>query len=223
MIEVYSICWNEEKMISFFLFHYEKFCDKIIIYDNGSTDRTLEILKSHPKVEIRYLDTQDTLNDLEMMKIFNTCWKNSTADYVIIVAIDEFVQISNSLELHEDVYSTIGYNMVALEFPKTQEEFDSITEGVPNEFYSKPIIFKPTIGEHLSIGNHQSNLKTCNSGIKLLHYCWMGIDFVLQKNNKYSKRMSEYNIKSGAGSFRFNNLETIYEFNNAVKNKTKVK
>jgi len=41
---------NEEANLPRCLANLERFCDHIVAYDDGSTDRTLQILKSHPKV-----------------------------------------------------------------------------------------------------------------------------------------------------------------------------
>ena len=43
-VKVYSICYNEEYMLPFFLQHYS-FAD-IVVYDNESTDNSLEIMKN---------------------------------------------------------------------------------------------------------------------------------------------------------------------------------
>lgn len=44
---------DEEALLPAFLRHYAGFCDSIVVWDNGSTDRTVEIARAHPKVEVR--------------------------------------------------------------------------------------------------------------------------------------------------------------------------
>jgi glycosyltransferase involved in cell wall biosynthesis len=39
-------CFNEERFLPYFLRHYSTFCDKIFIFDNCSTDKSKEIIKS---------------------------------------------------------------------------------------------------------------------------------------------------------------------------------
>jgi len=41
---------NEELIIQETLNHFGQWCDKIYVYDDASTDKTLEIVKRHPKV-----------------------------------------------------------------------------------------------------------------------------------------------------------------------------
>lgn len=62
-IEVYSMFFNEAKMLPFYLNHYEKFCSKIILYDNGSDDESIEIIKAHPKTQLLSFDTNNQVPD----------------------------------------------------------------------------------------------------------------------------------------------------------------
>ena len=42
MIHLYTICWNEERMLPFFFRHYDQWVDRYVVYDDNSTDATLE-------------------------------------------------------------------------------------------------------------------------------------------------------------------------------------
>ena len=37
---LFTMSWNEERMLPFFFRHYDRFIDRYIVYDDGSTDRT---------------------------------------------------------------------------------------------------------------------------------------------------------------------------------------
>ena len=52
IIHVYALCWNEEKMLPYFFKHYDNIADQYYIFDNNSTDNSLSMLRSHPKVII---------------------------------------------------------------------------------------------------------------------------------------------------------------------------
>jgi len=52
-IHAYIIAWNEEKILPFTLDYYSKFCEKIYIYDNMSTDNSDKIYKKYEKVIVK--------------------------------------------------------------------------------------------------------------------------------------------------------------------------
>lgn len=43
---------NEEEIIKDTLDHWGQYCDEIFVYDDASTDRTVEIARAHPKVRV---------------------------------------------------------------------------------------------------------------------------------------------------------------------------
>lgn len=127
IIHLYTICWNEEYMLPYFFKHYDKFVDKYVFFDDGSTDKTIELLSSHPNVEIRTLPRLD--NDsyvLAAKEIHNNCWKESRgiADWVIYTAVDEFLYVSNlkrylrkCSKTGVTVIPALGYQMISAVLP----------------------------------------------------------------------------------------------------------
>lgn len=93
VIHLYAVCWNEEKIIPYFLDHYTAYVDEFHIYDNGSTDSSLKLLAACPKVTIHPFNTCDTFDDSVNLKIKNTAWKRSVgvADFVVVSDMDEFL------------------------------------------------------------------------------------------------------------------------------------
>ena len=53
IIHLYTISWNEARLLGYFFRHYDRWVDRYFVHDDGSTDGTLEILRSHPKVVVR--------------------------------------------------------------------------------------------------------------------------------------------------------------------------
>jgi glycosyltransferase involved in cell wall biosynthesis len=88
---VYAINWNEERLLPLFFRHYRQ-ADKIVILDNESTDRSLEICKAHG-AEVISFSTGQKLDDHVNRTLKNTAWHESRgkADYVIVQDLDEFV------------------------------------------------------------------------------------------------------------------------------------
>ncbi|MBI4190914.1 MAG: glycosyltransferase family 2 protein, partial [Betaproteobacteria bacterium] len=46
-IHLYTMGWNEERLLPFFFRHYDPWVDRYVIYDDNSTDATLEMLHAH--------------------------------------------------------------------------------------------------------------------------------------------------------------------------------
>ena len=133
---VYTFCWNEEKIIPYFLRHYgEWLCaEKIVIFDNESTDNSLgEINRwGHLDIEVRPYSTADMHSELGAMKpLRDECWQEARgkADWVAIVDMDEFI-------FHNDIFGfldrcesrgiglvrTYGFEMVSREFPQGRRQ-----------------------------------------------------------------------------------------------------
>ena len=59
-----TICFNEEKMVKYVMPYWERIgIDKLIVWDNLSTDNTVEELKKWPFVEVRSFDTNGRFDD----------------------------------------------------------------------------------------------------------------------------------------------------------------
>jgi len=77
--------WNEEEIIQDTLDHFSKFVDKIIVFDDASTDKTLEIVHAHEnvidvienKTRKKNRAEEETLNRKELLNLaqkFNPKW-----------------------------------------------------------------------------------------------------------------------------------------------------
>ena len=95
-IELYTITWNDMRVLPFFLRHYESWVDRIIVFDDASDDGTVDLLRSHPKVDLRQLPDKGDSFVLTALDIWNHAWKErrNRADWVIATNIDEFFWFS---------------------------------------------------------------------------------------------------------------------------------
>lgn len=104
-ITVITICYNEAEIIYNFLEHYYWLgANRIVIYDNKSTDGTIDICKdfekSHQgcKIEIIEYDSNNEIRDDLYIEIKNNAWKKFKSDYYIVVDCDEFLVLPTYLE-----------------------------------------------------------------------------------------------------------------------------
>lgn len=232
VIHIYVLCWNEEKMIPFFLTHYDNIADKIFVYDNQSTDNSIKLLAKNPKVIIRSYKSEGQIRDDYYLTIKNHEWKQSrgVADIVIVCDMDEFIYSENIAASMLDFYqskATIirpeGYNMIIEKFSfrtKNKNITEQIKTGVQDAYFNKLCVFKPNEITEIRYlhGCHNAspsgNIIFYREPMKLLHYKYITIDYVLSRMKAYKIRLSAYNKKYRLGfQYENDNQEHIKYFN----------
>lgn len=214
-IHVYTVCWNEEKILPYFVKYYEKFSEKIIFYDNCSTDSSRDIINKCNIAKLIEFDTNNTFNDRENLKIKNTAYKESVgeADFVIVVDVDEFVfhpQLIDLLKKFKKTGVTLpvtsGYDMVSWIFPVKNMQIDSLVRlGRESDYYSKRCVFDPKIDINFHVGGHacspRGNVVESSSeeALKILHYHYVGFFKTVDRHYECRKRLSRFNIENGYG------------------------
>jgi hypothetical protein len=200
-IVVYFINYNDSFYIPFFHKHYSKFCEKIIMYDNHSTDDSIAIAVSLG-IEVRMFGQMGQLNDQHYLDVKNHCWKEQRgyADYVIVCDADEFVCI-------DDLRGTLpvmkGYDMISDSLPVN--DITEINTGEPSDNYSKQSIFDPNhITEINFIHGCHKNWRqghiTSEGSCRLLHYrCIGGFERLFERHIMYRERMSTFNLQHNMG------------------------
>lgn len=228
IIHVYTVCWNEERFLPFFIKHYGSFCDKIIVYDNESTDSTLSILAQNPQTKVISYKTGNTFNDLKKNEIANTCWKQSRgkADFVIVCDTDELLydrnnNIKKSLQMsHKTIFRPEGYEMLSECFPSYNKPLRQQCKGLPSKYYCKKIIFDPhcIVDINYYPGCHEADprgyVKTGTSEFLLLHYKRIGVEYIVNRYQAFKQRLSRQNIENKMGMHYFMTEQEITdEFN----------
>mgnify|MGYP000341654859 CR=1 FL=1 len=179
-VEIFTAIKNEEDILPFFINHYiNAFPECIInIYDNNSTDKSVEICKANNCNVFNFPDFIPYVKEELLTDLKNNIWKNSNADWIIVCDVDELLDISMSdlLHLQENVsiIKTQGYNMIDV----TEDDLpiEKLTYAAPSESYSKLVMFKNKIINEInySLGAHTANPQpnpVYSNGIyKLLHY-----------------------------------------------------
>jgi hypothetical protein len=233
-IEVFAICYNEEKLLPYFLRHYSSFCDEITIYDNQSNDSSKKIIKLNPITNLVSYDTNKEIRDDIYLEIKNNCWKKSKADWVIICDIDEFVYHPDIRDIlsHMDHITAITpewFNMYSAKFPVTKEQiYTEVNLGMSGG--AKLNLFRP---DQLTEINYSPGCHACYpegnvmlsqwTGIKTLHFRYLSKEFVLSRNASYFARLSQQNKDNGWGfHYGFDPKIVSEHFESNLKLSTKV-
>lgn len=219
-----TLCKNEEVLLPFFIRHYAPIVDEIHMFDNISTDRSLEIAKTCAKIKVIPFDTDDVIRDDIYLNIKNEHYKNLDADWYIVVDMDEFLYHKDLRKKLEEYTShgitmpkTCGYNMIGIEVP-IDDGITPLTQllntGVRTDTtfivgpdfmgsYSKRAMFHKSITsvnympgchECFPIGNVHMSTTV---EILLLHYKWLSRDY--GSNIYKSWKLSPKNQQNGFG------------------------
>lgn len=224
VIHYYSLCWNEEKILSLVLDYYSEFCEKMIIMDNESDDQSHAIIHSYPKAEVRTYSSNGQIRDDIYLDIKNNVWKESRgkADWVIVCDTDEILfhpRLMDKLdELKAQGVSIIkpfGFDMFAESFP--EKSLLEIKTGVEdNRHLRKCIIFNPNMIEEINFkaGCHKSfptgRVKFYKQDdFKLLHYKSLGLEYLINRYDMFRKRLSAFNLENKLGKHYLTEKENI--------------
>lgn len=222
-IEVYAVCHNEETILPYFIRHYSQFA-KIIIYDNQSTDRSVEILNAN-NIEIHSFDTQQLFREDALINIRNNCWKGTDADWVIVTDVDEFVYHKNILKLLSETNATVFFprmfNMFSFVMPTTTGQlYEEVNMGI--EFKGKMCLFNPKhiTSMNYEAGNHIAHpegnfILDVQSGIINMHFKNLSPEYVINRNAYLNSRQSEVNRMNG---WNWHIAETAQETYKAFEN-----
>jgi len=216
-VHVHATCWNEERMLPFFLRHYEPLAERIFIYDDGSTDRSLEILQQCPKVTMEPIQSAGDSYVEALQQLYNSCWKRSrgAADWVIVCNVDEHFHhptgLANYLAACQQTGVTIipshGYQMVSLRFPPAGAQLSqTVRRGKSSSEHRKTVIFSPDAIEatNFGVGRHVTTPlgrvvlpETCE--ICLLHYKYLGFPYLRDRTAELESRRRPRDRAQGYG------------------------
>ena len=219
-IHAHILAWNEEKILPYTLDYYSNICSKIFIHDNMSSDGSDEIYKKYPKVTVLKWDSNNQINEINYIKIKSEAYREYSrdADWVIVCDCDEFLYHENLFDKLKEykergisIPKIDGHDMVSESFP----EYDGtpLTDKVKigSDTYApmcKNIIFDPKLDVHYGIGGHSFNgnggVYSESAELKLLHYKFLGKDYVKKAYISRAKRLSEWNKQNKFGEHYFN-------------------
>ena len=214
-IHAYIIAWNEEKILPFTLDYYTKFCEKIYVYDNMSTDNSDEIYKKYDKVIVKKWDSPEKkYNDVVLSELKSNVYKQSrkhNVDWVIVCDCDEYLYHENLIgKLKEykengvNIPKIDGHDMFSDTFPTYDGKLLTDKVKIGSETYDpmcKNIIFSPSLNITYMPGAHTNKVDNPiyseSAELKLLHYKFLGKDYVLERYGNLSEQLSDFNKQTG--------------------------
>ena len=208
-LEGHILCWNEAPLVPFVLDYWQKAgVDKLYVYDNGSTDGSLELLSKYPFVEIIPFETGGFTDEYKLTELRNREWKKSkgTADWVIISDFDEVPyceegDLKTYLEGKHLPLKTKMHNLLTTSFPEYNGSLMHTMEGV--RYYDKDTMMNKCLTfplDNLSEIHFDLGAHTCHPNLKIeaypKGYCFfhlkhLGADYVLPKSQRIYDNLRE--------------------------------
>lgn len=225
VVHLYAIGWNEERIIPFFLRHYEPLVDRIVVYDDASDDRSVELLRASAKVEVRPLiRTKSFL--IAHQEVFESCWKESRghADWVCLVDLDEFLfhpdwhrYLAEQKAAGETMIQPIGYDMITDSFPEVGAHLSTqLTRGQRDYHFDKSSVFDPAAIEqaNFTVGRHVCSpvgqvLFEKDRYIQLRHYKSLGLNYLLRRTHALATRVMKDDYAQGWSSHYLRDDDSI--------------
>jgi len=231
-IGIHIITYNEEIMLPVTIKHYKKmFGDNcfFFIHDNISTDNTIEIAKSLGCTVVSF--ETNGLSDSAYVKIKSEVHLNTKYDWCLCVDCDEhcYITTDDLIELENKEVNIVefeGWDIFAnADNPEDIKEFIGFKTGG----YNKPALlktgefkeFKVVAGAHgiaSLIPNEGKQILWSKQEFKLIHMKHWNLEFIIQRQREFGKRLSIENQRMGWGiQYTFSpEIHTEY-FNNGLK------
>jgi hypothetical protein len=216
---LYTTCWNEADMLPFFFRHYDPWIDRYVVFDNGSTDASLDRLREHPRVEVRSFPWSRAESFvLSQQDLYNTVWKESrgAADWVVITAIDEHLHVPRQsmkdflmrcAKAQVTCVPALGYQMLSEDFPQAHETLCiTRTRGAPWDLMSKLSLFNPNAVEETryQTGRHKAYPRgrivfPGRDELLLLHYKYMGFERTYRRHTQQLSGLRPHDLSKQWG------------------------
>jgi hypothetical protein len=234
-IELYTRCWNDAHMLGFFFRHYDRFVSRYLVFDDGSTDASLDILHAHPRVEVRSFAYADpTSRILSSTSLSNNFWKESRgrADWVIVTDIDEHLNhpdltayLKECKQVGVTIIPAIGYQMFSEVFPAPDSLLErDVVLGYRWANMNKLNIFSPEDVEEVQYapGRHSANpvgrvMLPPSDELRLLHFKFMDFEMLHTRHRMCAARSRPVDIERRYGAEYFWSRDVLLEGWNFVR------
>lgn len=225
----YKVCWitlckNEEDIIPWCIQYWSRIADKVVVYDNHSTDSSVELLSQHDWIEIRTFES-DGQDDVIQKTIKEKAYLEYRNKYDIIIISDmdevfwfnDFKAVSEAfVKSDHNILMTPIYSLC--EDSKPPYSKDLLLHEQCHKFYkqrmnhmrglsdySKLSIFNTKITEkvNMSVGQHfvqtepEMKILLAKNAFCLHIDKGFGISYKFNIRQKMNANLSETNKRSG--------------------------
>jgi hypothetical protein len=229
MINIFILCFNESILLPHTIKHYKKYLPScnITIYDNESTDNSVEIALSLGCKVICWKEP----NDMKVAtKIRDNCWKYILDGWIIMADMDEWLYITEEELLNEENNNTTILNIKGIDMIGESKcnflndiDLSLINKALDNTWENKKLCFyrNKIIDMNYDAGAHNCNptgIVNYSSNIYInRHMNCLGLPYYINKMIKCYDRSTELR-KHGFGTHYINDINLLTErYNSAVQ------
>lgn len=221
-INVFLLCYNESPLLPQTVKHYKKYFPscKITIYDNESTDTSVELAKSHGCNVVSW-SSGDKIDDYKYREIKNNCWKTVESGWIIMADMDEFLCITEADLMEEmkkgvTILKTTGKDMVGESNTLDLSDIylQTIVKYVDNNYMSKNVCFlrEKIIEMNYDIGAHFCEpcglVEYSQQFYVIKHMSNLGLNFIINKMTQRYNRSRDMRSENIAYHYT-DDLDTI--------------
>jgi hypothetical protein len=208
MITVVAIAKNEHDLMPFFVRHYQKFADRIILYDE-SDDDTPEIAQ-RMGCEVIPMEHGNGIRDDLNAEIKCQAGCIFGGDWTMVPDVDEFLYHPDMRQLLTDYREhgitlprAEGYAMIGDRVLAGGLLTEQLRYGLPDPIYNKRIVYRSSMPIAYRPGAHKvkasGDVPSKNADIKLLHYKFaFGWEWLKARVERV--QLSPENIANGWGA-----------------------
>jgi glycosyltransferase involved in cell wall biosynthesis len=215
-LEVWAFCYNRRELLPYFLAHYRRFAQRIVVCDNRSTDGGREWLTAQG-VEVLEDANGGSFDDIVLIEQKNALWKASRgrAEWVVVCDVDELVYISDlprrlawCVERGVAAVRLTGFNMVSERPPQHAGQIYDLPEfqvGAADPLWANKLaIFRPDMVDEINYAEGAHSAAPEGRGwiygddvqFSLLHYRFLGgVESFVARCADCGERLSRGNRK----------------------------
>ena len=204
-INIFLLCYNESALLPHTINHYKTYLPscKITIYDNESTDNSVEIAKTLGCNVISW-NSSNKIDDFKYIDIKNNCWKHIEHGWIIVADMDEYLCVTeddlrSEIESKSTILTVKGINMIGESetVDLTDINLQHITSYLDFDDESKNLCFFRNYINNMNydLGAHKCSptglVKYSKKTYYNKHMCYLGLKFIINKMINRFKRSDE--------------------------------